>query len=185
MKSVKKIHSKIKETSERASGLYREDKKRFFKILFAAIAVVALAAVAYSRVPREMTMKQAGKIGEKKTYQLLIKIDNSRGNGGFERGDIILTAAEDKQFSVAEQEGFLIIKMGLTQEQANLLLRQKGEGKRLAEDGGDPGEREQAAQEPLRRFRVDLQKLGIADTEVKGRVIGDKVWDWQEVVKEK
>lgn len=185
MKYVKNIQSKIKDISGRAASLYRNDKGRFFKIFGAVIAVAVLVSIVYARMPREMTMKQAGKIGEKKTFQLLVKIDNSRGNGGFERGDIILTAAEDKQFSVAEQEGFLIIKMGLTQEQANLLLRQKGEGKRLAEERGDPSEREPAIQEPLRRFRVELQKLGIADTEVKGRVISDKIWDWQEVVKEK
>lgn len=186
MKFSKIIHLKIQEAGQRASALFKGDKRKSFKMALAALAVIVLAAVAYGRMPREMTLKEAGKIGEKKTYQLLVKIDNNRGSGGFERGDIILTAPEDKQFSVAEQEGFLIIKMGLTEQQAGLLLQQKGEFQQRIEMQKEPQDRKEPdTQEPLRRFKVDLQKLGIGDEEVRGKVIGDKVWEWQEVVSEK
>jgi hypothetical protein len=190
MEKLKAIHkkaaTKVKDAHKKSLELYKNDRKKFIKIAGGLILVLAVVAVIVVRLPHEMTMKEAGKIGEKKTYQLLVKIDNNRGSGGFERGDIVLTASEDKQFSVAEQEGFLIIKMGLTEQQTGLLLQQKGERARQAEMQKDPKDRkEPAVQEPLRRFKVDLKKLGIGDDETRGKVISDKVWDWREVVSEK
>lgn len=180
----KKAIAKAKEVHRKSVELYKNDRKKFMKVSVIILVLLLLAGWLWSRMPNEMSMREAGRIGEKKTYQLMIKIDNPRGAvGGFQRGDIILAAAENKEFSVAEQEGFLIVKMGLTEAQSNLLLTGKDDGRREMDPKKE--RKEPAKQEPIRRFYVDLEKMGIKPEEQRGRVISDKVFDWQEVVKEK
>lgn len=169
------------------------DKKRF--ALFTLVLLAVLGGIGFGVYeiikwakgpadPYEMSLTDAGKEGEAKTYQLMIKIDRPKGNasGGYERGDIILSAPEDKEWSLAEKEGFLIVKMKITEAQAGLLTQSK---ENPAEREKDPEKRSGAENVPLRRFTVDLAKLGIADDDEKGRVIVDKVFEWKETVREK
>lgn len=168
------------------------NKKRFALFVFCVVAIIGGTfwgvkkyRETHPKSTYDMTMAEASKKGEKKVYQLLIKINKPSQNaapGGYERGDIVLTAPEDKQFSVAEQEGFLIIKMGLTQQQADLLTMSK-EPEKIPEK--EDKKAEVSPQNQLRRFSVDFSKIGISSDEEKGRVIDDKVFNWQDVVKEK
>ena len=159
--------------------------------MFVIGIVLILAAIAFSvgffffkkADPREqlqnMTMSQAAKIGEKKTMKLLVQINNPSGEETSQRGDVILSAPEDRQFSIAEEQGFLIIKVALTDKQAELLALPKEKKKKDAKEG-EP-EYEQVLQ---RKFYVDLEKLGVGKEETRGKVIEDKVFDG-DILKEK
>ena len=159
------------------------DKKRF--AIFAAVAILIISGAVflvyeavkhYKQVPEieRMTIKEASERGEKKTVQLLIQIDNSKGEGRLERGDVVLSAPEDKQFSIAEKEGFLIIKIRLTESEQQLLALSLNEQKGIFASEED---RMNAKQLKRRKFAVDLSKIGIESDETKGKVISDKVFE--------
>lgn len=166
------------------------NKKKF--AFFVSVLILAVAGVIFCiwkyasedpRVPRQISMEEAGKIGEKETYQVVIKINRpKRGTGGgLERGDVIMTAAEEKQWSQAEKDGFLIIKMNLTPEQAALLIEQKIDPHDMEEN-----EKEEKVSprvvEQGRRFAVDLGKMAMEDSEEKGKVIFDKIFEAEDVI---
>jgi hypothetical protein len=125
--------------------------------------------------PTELSLEEADKRGAPETYQLLVRINRPEGEGdGFERGDIILIAPETKQWSLAEREGFLILKMRLTETQKMILLQPK-ERKRnfiltLWSD-------ERPEQEKNRRYTVDFGAVGVGPDDNQGRVITDTVFD--------
>lgn len=159
------------------------DKKRF--ALFVTVVVIIMAALGYvayrtykwyKAVPEieRMSIDEAAKIGEKKTVQLLVQIDNSRGQGRLERGDVVLSAPEDKQFSIAEQEGFLIIKIRLTETEQQLMALALNEQQGIF---ASEEERASAKQIKRRKFAVDLSKIGLPADRTTGQVIGDKVFE--------
>ena len=116
-----------------------------------------------------MTLKKAAKIGEKVTHKLLVQIQASRGEGRYERGDIVLTASSTKQFSPAEKSGFLIIKMDLTPKQAEILTRSLDKVSEELDPEGMP------IRETIKRrkYAVDLEEIGIASDDYKGREINE------------
>lgn len=122
-----------------------------------------------------MTISKASKIGEKKTVQLLIQIvDWKNVQGALERGDVVLSAHEDKQFSIAEQEGFLIIKIRLTESEQQLLelsLKQQPGFLASEQDWQNPVEIKR------RKFAVDLEKIGIKPEEKTGKIISNKIFE--------
>ena len=157
-------------------------KKKLFLALFFGAVVLSAASGWYFFTrqapfsdPYRATLKEASREGEKKARKLLIQIAPG-GEGRFERGDIILLAEEDKEFSLAEKEGFLIIKVFLTEKQQQLLLLSMR------------GEKEDESGRPVdikrRKFTVDLEKIGIAPDDIKGKIISDKVFE-DEVLIEK
>lgn len=166
------------------------DKKKF--ALFVFVIIVLAGGVCFGGYKLfkkyyhpELTLSGAAKIGEQKTMQVLVQIFEPKGNpeaikGSYKRGDIIQLADENKKWSTAEQEGFLIIKIKITQAQADLLTQslEKSTGKKQ-EDG--QVEKEQLQ---LRRFSVDLGKIGVSPDEQKGRMV-DKIFEWEDVIKEK
>ncbi|KKP89410.1 MAG: hypothetical protein US57_C0023G0003 [Candidatus Moranbacteria bacterium GW2011_GWC2_37_73] len=161
-----------------------ENKKRFAVFVIGIVLIVfALSFGIYKTVKwykqtpaiEKMSIKEAAKSGEKKTVQLLIQIYDTGGvEGTLQRGDVLFTADENKEFSTAEQEGFLIIKMRLTEEQQQLLelsLKEKA--------GVFANEQEQQNPKEIKRrkFAVDLAKIGIASDETRGKVVTDKVFE--------
>lgn len=173
-----------------------ENKKRFalfvLGVVFLISGIVFGAYEAYKFFSREktvseMSFSEAGKNGEKKTYQALIKISKIGDSSGddVKRGDIVMTAPEDKEWSVAEKEGFLIIKISLTSDQANLLVQPKEEPAEKIRTNPENEEPSMPKQIAARRFAVDLSKIGISEDEVRGKVISDKVFDGEEVIIEK
>jgi hypothetical protein len=137
-------------------------------ILFALLALGSTLFYLYqSKQPPELVVAES--TGPAAIYQLLVKIDNNSSQTGFQRGDVIMIAPVDKKWSQAEIEGFLIIQTKINIAQASLLLA-----------GQD-----NAGQVALRRYYVNLPKLGIGPTETKGRLLGDQVWDWQTIVEQK
>ena len=120
-----------------------------------------------------MTLKKAAKIGEKVTHKLLVQIEASRGEGRYDRGDVVLTASSSKQFSPAEKSGFLIIKMDLTPTQAEILTRSLDKVSKELDPDGMP------IRETLKRrkYAVDLDKIGIADDDFKGRELNE-IYKW-------
>lgn len=158
------------------------NKKAIFAAAFLMVAIFFSWAFWYFALrqdmpedPYKLTMDEAGKVGETKTAKLLVQVAPSR-EGRFERGDIVLVAAEDKEFSLAEKEGFLIINVFLTEKQQQLLLLSMR------------GEKEDESGRPVdikrRKFTVDLEKIGIAPDDIKGKIISDKVFE-DEVLIEK
>lgn len=155
---------------------------------FAAFVIVVIAIVGgiifggyriyknYKQTPaiEKMSLKDAAKIGEKKTVQLLAQITPTSNDGQLERGDVLLSAPEDKQFSIAEQEGFLIIKVRLTEEQQNLLNLSLNEKKGIF---ASDEERQSAKTLKMRKFTIDLKKIGISDDQKIGKVVADKVFE--------
>lgn len=173
-------------------------KGAVFVVLLAALGAGGYWGLAKYKTwrhdPRQVSLKEAAKEGEMKTYKLLIQIENPKGNpedikGRYERGDIVLTAPADRQFSQAEESGFLIIKMDLTQTQAEVLLRPQVEEKPLElfkkDDREGPEGPEPEKQIKRRRYRVNLEKIGIAPDDFKGRVIDDKTFKWDVVLEDK
>lgn len=166
------------------------DKKRF--ALFIAVSVLVFAGLIWGLVTLlgkspENQLKSAAKEGEMKTFQLMVMINRPKGNTetsgqSFQRGDIVLFAPEDKEFSIAEQEGFLIIKSRLTEQQANLLVSSLEQMKEQINPEEKPKENVEVKQVPLRTYAVDLKKIGIGDDQERGVVISDKVFDWKEIV---
>ena len=120
-----------------------------------------------------MTLKKASKIGEKATHKLLVQIEASRGEGRYDRGDVVLTASSTKQFSPAEKSGFLIIKMDLTPKQAEILTRSLDRVSEELDPEGMP------IRETLKRrkYAVDLEEIGIAADDFKGREVNE-IYKW-------
>lgn len=158
------------------------NKKRFalfvagIIVIIAGIGFVAYKAVKnYQQTPaiERLTLADAAKNGPKQTVQLLVQI-SSNGGGGLERGDVVLTAPADKQFSIAEQEGFLIIKVNLTQDEQNLLALSLKQQSGIFASQQDKMNTKEIK---LRKFAVDLAKVGINPSETTGKVIADKVFE--------
>ncbi len=120
-----------------------------------------------------ITLKKASKIGEKVTHKLLIQIEDSSNEDRYERGDIVLTASSSKQFSPAEKSGFLIIKMDLTPKQAEMLTRSLD---RVGEELDPEG---MPIRETIKRrkYAVDLEEIGIAPNDFKGREVNE-IYKW-------
>ena len=160
-----------------------QNKKKF--TIFVAMMLLVIAAIIfgtykifkwYKQTPpiERLSIKDASKDGEKKTVQLLIQIASPNAAGALERGDVVLSAPEDKQFSLAEKEGFLIIKMRLTQSEQDLLSLALNE-----KPGVFASEQEQQSPKTIknRKFAVDLEKIGISSEEKTGRIIENRVFE--------
>jgi len=138
----------------------------------------------------DVMLEKAAKAGELTERKMMIQIENPKGNpadipGRYERGDIVLILSADHQFSDAEKAGFLIVKMKLTGEQAELMVRAKEEDLKKSDRPEDaPKDEPMAKTLKRRRFTADLSKMGIASNDEKGREIEDNVFEW-EVVEEK
>jgi hypothetical protein len=132
-----------------------------------------------------ISLAQAAKIGEVTTHKLLVEIENPKcppaiANGCYERGDIVLIKPGDFEFSDAEKEGFLILRMDLTEKQSELLVRSldKGGG------GKGPDGQPNTQQLKMRRCGVDLSKIGIGNDDQKGREVEGRVYKW-DIISEK
>lgn len=131
----------------------------------------------------DVSLKEAAKMGEAVTHKLLVQIENPKGNpedvkGRYQRGDIVLIKQGDFQFSQAEKSGFLILRMDLTEKQAEILVRSKE-----ADTGkDDPDGRPQLEILARRRYVVDLGKIGLAESDQTGREIEDKIFKWDTVI---
>ena len=148
--------------------------------LVGALSVSALAWHFFSRQeapkdPRELTLEDAAKEGERQEMKLLVQMA-SGGEGRFERGDIVLAAPAEKEFSLAEKEGFLILKVSLTPKQAELLT--------LSLQGGEKGGNGMKKDIARRKFRVDLERAGIPAEQEAGREITEKTFS-DDILEEK
>jgi len=171
------------------------DKKRL--IAFIAVAILVTAGAGFflwktftrpdTGNPNDyLTLNEAANLGEKATYKLMIQIETPKGNpedlkGRYQRGDIVLIKPVDWQLSDAEKNGFLIVKMDLTEKQTELLTMSLDEIKRERNEAGRP-ERETLER---RKYTVNLEKLGIAPDNERGQEITDKAFRWEEVASEK
>jgi len=164
--------------------IHIQNKKKFAAFIFAIVLIISAAIFGIFKLVQNsnqtpeietMTISKAAKQGEKKTVQLLIQIFDTGGvEGTLQRGDVVLTADENKEFSTAEQEGFLIIKMRLTQAEQDLLALS------LKEKAGvfaNEEERQNQKEIKRRKFSVDLAKIGIGPEQKMGKVISDKVFE--------
>jgi hypothetical protein len=132
------------------------------------------------------TLEEAAKMGEMTTHKLLVQIETPRGReedlkGRYQRGDVVLTKPADFQFSEAEKTGFLILHMDLTEKQAMILVQSK----KIDTGKNDQDGRPKTDTATRRRFAVDLGKIGIPDTDEKGREITDKVYKWDILIEKK
>jgi len=169
----------LKQLLLKLKDYYLKNKKNINRAFIIGF-VIAVVIVAYNN-HQANPLIQAGKTGEKATMQVLIQIGNLRGctSGCLERGDVVMTADADKEWSIAEKEGFLIIKMDLTPAQDQLLV------KPLEKDlGKDERGRPKTEQLKRRQYAIDLSKIGIAPDDEKGRVI-NKTFGWDVVYEKK
>ncbi len=149
---------------------------------------------------QENSLAQAGKIGKVSPYKLMIKINGKKqsSSDNYQRGDIILIQSADHQFSTAEKNGFLIIKVELTSKQAELLTqalvekakeeKTKNKENKENKDEKDQEKEFQKHQEKiiqLRKYYVDLKKIGIGSNVQRGREIDDKTFRWEDIIKVK
>ncbi|EKE19169.1 MAG: hypothetical protein ACD_9C00113G0002 [uncultured bacterium] len=170
------------------------NKKRFVFFVAGIAILIALliwaVSCAWDFIARKTELNRAGKEGEVKTLHLMVQINQPKGDPeiiaqGFQRGDIVLFSPEEKEFSIAEKEGFLIIKVRLTEAQANLLTSSFANEQEKFDPKKELKKTDEIKQKPLRSYFVDLEKIGIAKEEERGKVISDKVFEWKEIVKEK
>lgn len=135
-----------------------------------------------------LSLTQAAQIGQVTTHKLLVQIENkncppSIANGCFERGDIVLIKPADFQFSDAEKEGFLILHMDITDKQAEVLIESLQQKAQNQPKSKTPNGQPVMDTLKIRKYAVDLKKIGIADNDQSGREV-DTVYKW-DVVKEK
>lgn len=164
------------------------------KIIFIAVVIILAGSIWFyekNKKPagdpdEKLTLAEAAEMGETVAYKLMIQIETPKGNpedlkGRYEKGDIVLILPASHEFSTAEKEGFLIIKVDLTEKQTQLLTRSLNEIKKEKDEAGMP------LRETLKRrkFYVDLAKIGIAGNDQKGHEITDKSFKWKEVIGEK
>lgn len=161
--------------------------KKVNLIIGAVILMIVIGAVAFfvlrePKIPGDdgVTLAAAAKMGEMQTRKLLIQIRNSNQEGDPERGDVVLVAPADKEFSPAEIGGFLIVKMKLTDKQVEIITKPKQKLTGEKDDTGNPV----VAQEKARKYSIDLGRIGVAADDFAGREIADKLFEWQ-VIKEK
>ena len=137
-----------------------------------------------------LSLTQAARIGQVTTHKLLVQIENRNcppeiANGCYQRGDIVLIKGGDFQFSDAEKSGFLILRMDLTDKQADVLVKSL-EQKSANQPKPASGERNMPPvmdMLAIRKYTVDLKKIGIADDMINGKEV-DTIYKW-DVVKEK
>ena len=134
---------------------------------------------------QKLTLTQAARMGEFTQQKLLVQISRPKGTadnvkGRYERGDIVLVADADKEFSATEKSIFLIIKMDLTPKQKEILTLS------MVKDTGEKDEDNRPVEETLKRrkFYVDLKAVGIADEDEGGKEITDKSFEWS-ILKQK
>jgi len=175
-------------------------KKFGWKFSVAAVALIVLIIIGgvfsyrawhrNSLIPAidKLSLAQAAKMGTKTTHELLIQIENSKCNPAmshtcYQRGDVVLTVEGEKQWSEAETEGFLIIKMDLTPTEAQLLVHPL---ETLSDKKtNDPSGRPNFDQKQLRRFAVDLTKIGIGAEDQSGRLVEDKIFTSDMLIEKK
>lgn len=140
---------------------------------------------------QNLTLSQAGRIGEVTTHKLMVQIENKNchpqmQNGCYERGDIVLIKDGAWEFSGAEKDGFLILHMDLTEKQAEILVRSLEEKSKV-----QPPKDKELKDAPetmetlkMRKYAVELSKIGIGPDDQKGRENNDTIYKW-DIVKEK
>lgn len=142
--------------------------------------------------PREtdqnLSLWQAARVGQATTHFLMVQIENKNcppeiASGCYERGDIVLIKPSDFQFSDGEKESFLILKMDITDAQADVLVRSLEQKSKVQPKEKTPDGRPTMDQLKIRRYAVDLAKIGISSNDTKGRV-ADTVYKW-DIVKKK
>lgn len=201
MKTLKLIITIIKNlfliTYDESRKLLR--KSKVARWIFALVIIFLLIGGGYKvwRYYRpdpndpNLSLAQAAKIGQVTTHLLLVQIENRNcppaiANGCYERGDIILIKPADFQFSDAEKAGFLILKMDLTDKQAEVLvqsLQQKAKNQPALSAGKTSGGQPLMDQLKIRKYTIDLQKIDIGPDMTAGRVV-NAVYKW-DIVKEK
>ena len=115
-----------------------------------------------------LNLSQAARVGKVSTHRLLVELVGSTAPGQYERGDIILIASANSQFTAEERSKFLIINMNLTDKQAEVLLQS------LKKSTSDPAE---TISLKRRKYAVNLGKAGIKNNDRQGRVI-EKTYQW-------
>jgi len=150
---------------------------------------------------QNLTLSQAGRIGEVTTHKLMVQIENKNcppetQSGCYERGDIVLIKDGAWEFSGAEKNGFLILHMDLTEKQAEILVQalEKKMKTPSVPDGTSPPLKEgeeklkdippQMETLKMRKYAVSLSEIGISPDDQKGRENNDTIYKW-EIVKEK
>lgn len=140
---------------------------------------------------KTITLPQAPKTDPVSRHKLLVQIENrpcpsDDSAGCFERGDILLIKPGDWEFSDGEKEGFLILQMDMTEGQAETLVRSLDKEAEIEPPQDEEENETPPSQETLklRRYAVDLGKVGLRPDEQKGREITDQVYNWN-IIKEK
>ncbi|MFA6048105.1 MAG: hypothetical protein WCV59_00130 [Parcubacteria group bacterium] len=131
----------------------------------------------------DMSLSDAAKIGTVTTHKLMVEIESSKcppekASGCYERGDIVVILPGERDFSDSEKAGFLILKMDLTDKQAELLLHPV---EKISQ--GIKNISPMPEQIKIRRYAVDLKKIGIGDDVQAGKVM-DQIYKW-DIVQEK
>jgi hypothetical protein len=121
----------------------------------------------------------------------MVQIENRNcppeiASGCYQRGDIVLIKDGGFEFSDAEKTGFLILRMDLTDKQAEVLvqsLQQKAKNQPASSAGKAPGGQPAMDQLKMRKYAVDLKKIGIDDNITSGKE-ANTVYKW-DIVNEK
>ena len=161
----------------------RINRKKLILILVVAAVIVGGFFLVKKIFFSQITFSGAGKIGKKTMHELLVNVRNPKGSpqdlqNQYERGDIISISDGEKQWSLAEQEGFLIIKMDITDKQAEMLMQPEEK-----QTGKDTNGQPIMETLKLRQYEIDLSKVGIALNDEHGKVINNKVFGDDIVIK--
>jgi hypothetical protein len=156
-------------------------------LLLASVALVILFGSVYGIYryrqwlyrDENLTLSRAAKVGEVTTHKLMVQIEEPRSaQGRYERGDIVMATPGDKEFSEAEKGGFLILRMDITEKQAEILMRSLMEKTGEKDELGKPIE----SMAKRRKHAIDLSEIGIAADDFRGREMTDKIWKWDIVI---
>jgi len=179
------------------------------KILIAgAVVIIVIAAAAY------FTLKKVNKHAPKKTYEVAVMVRSQNSSNpeedarvSLKAGDVLMAKEEGKSWSSTELVSYMILKMSLTEEEAQKLISPKErelskeeiekEMNNFREGRGDiPDEEVKSFEDELRQrketvvmrqYQIDMEKNFPnfkANDLLSGQPYQDKVYDWS-IVKKK
>ena len=131
---------------------------------------------------------------ERKVYEALVAVRDQKESdpeedrkNSMKKGYVIGVYNEGQKWSDTEKTSYLILKINLTEEERDILVRPV---EREAEivvpmERGTGGKEMQKEIISLREFRIDLEKIGFDDPDIllKEQPFRDKIFGWEIVKK--
>lgn len=167
-------------------------KPSWFKISLLALGLIAIIIGGY------FLAKKIWKPAPTKTYEALVAVTDQKASdpaedlrSSLKAGDVMVVLPEGHQWSDTEKNSYLLIKMKLTEEQAqNLLAPEQKTVKEEVPSGPDGKKETRERQDTIRAraYRLKIESLGFDVQKFWENPVqpyADKIFDWKLAEKKK